>query len=101
MKGTPDVPQCGFSLAVANEQPLVLSTNTLVTEDGKVCIHLTLENSGQRTLYEIQPMIHFHHTMAMMSKIAQLNPGQKITLENKETVVLIEEEQKEKEKLGE
>ena len=70
------------SLAVANEQPLVLSTNTSLTEDGKVSIHLTLKNSGQRTLYEIQPMIHFHHSMVMMSKIVQLEPGQKITLEN-------------------
>ena len=73
-----------FSLVVANEQPLVLFTNTSVTEDGKVRIHLTLKNSGQRTLYEIQPMIHFHHTMAMMSRIVQLEPGQKITLENNE-----------------
>jgi len=70
------------SLAVAREQPIVLSTNTLVTEDGKVRIHLTLNNSGQRTLYEIQPMIHFHHTAAMVSKIVQLEPGQKIMLEN-------------------
>ena len=70
------------SLAVAREQLLALSTNTLVTEDGKVRIHLTLNNSGQRTLYEIQPMIHFHHTTAMVSKIVQLEPGQKIMLEN-------------------
>ena len=70
------------SLVVAEEQPLVLFTNTSVTEDGKVRIHLTLKNNGQRTLYEVQPMIHFHHTMAMMSKIVQLEPGQRITLEN-------------------
>ncbi len=69
-------------LVVAEEQPLVLFTNTSVTEDGKVRIHLTLKNNGQRTLYEVQPMIHFHHTMAMMSKIVQLEPGQRITLEN-------------------
>jgi len=70
------------SLVVAEEQPLVLFTNTSVTEDGKVRIHLTLKNNGQRTLYEVQPMIHFHHTMAMMSKIVQLEPGQRITVEN-------------------
>ena len=70
------------SLTIAKEQPLVLSTHTSVTEEGKVNIHLTLKNSGQRTLYEIQPMIHFHHTMAMMSKIVQLEPGQRITVEN-------------------
>ncbi|SVE03064.1 uncharacterized protein METZ01_LOCUS455918, partial [marine metagenome] len=55
------------SLAVAGEEPLVISTNSLVTEDGRVRIHLTLKNTGQRTLYGVQPMIHFHHTMAMMS----------------------------------
>ena len=70
------------SLTIAKEQPLVLSTHTSVTEEGKVNIHLTLKNSGQKTLYEVQPMLHFHHTMAMMSKIVQLEPGQKITLEN-------------------
>ena len=70
------------SLAVAKEQLLVISTSTSVTEDGQVRIHLILKNSGQRTLYEIQPMIHFHHSMAMMSKIVQLEPGQKVTLEN-------------------
>ena len=70
------------SLVVAEEQPLVLFTNTSVTEDGKVRIYLTLKNNGQTTLYEVQPMIHFHHTMAMMSKIVKLEPGQRITLEN-------------------
>lgn len=70
------------SQAGAKKQALVLSTNTLVTEDGKVRIHLTLKNDGPKPLYDIQPMIHFHHTMEMMPKIAQLEPGQRITLEN-------------------
>ena len=70
------------SFAVAKGQPLVLSTNTSVSENGKVRIHLTLKNSGQKTLFEVQTMVHFHHTMAMMSKIVKLEPGQKITLEN-------------------
>ncbi len=72
------------SFAGAQGQPLVLSTNTLVTEDGKVHIHLTLQNSGGTPLYDVQPMIHFHHSMAMLSKIVQLAPGQRITLENTE-----------------
>ena len=69
-------------LVLADGQQLVIVTNTLVTEEGKVRIHLTLQNNGQRTLYDVQPMVHFHHTMAMMSKIIQLEPGQKIILEN-------------------
>ncbi|HJO58513.1 MAG TPA: hypothetical protein QF772_09865, partial [Nitrospinaceae bacterium] len=70
------------SLTEAKEQSLIASTNTLVTEDGKVRIHLTLKNDGETPLYDVQPMIHFHHTMSMLSKIVQLEPGQKITLEN-------------------
>ena len=69
-------------LVLADSQQLVIATNTLVTEEGKVRIHLTLQNNGQRTLYDVQPMVHFHHTMAMMSKIVQLETGQKIILEN-------------------
>ena len=34
-------------------------------------------------------MIHFHHTMAMMSKIVQLDPGQKVTLENKDHPIVL------------
>ena len=69
-------------LVLADDRQLVIATNTLVTEEGKVRIHLTLQNSGQEVLYDVQPMIHFHHTMAMMSKIVQLEPGQKVMLEN-------------------
>ena len=69
-------------LVLANSQQLVIATNTLVTEEGKVRINLTLQNNGQRTLYDVQPMVHFHHTMAMMPKIVQLETGQKIILEN-------------------
>ena len=69
-------------LVLADGQQLIIATNTLVTEEGKVRIHLTLQNSGQEVLYDVQPMIHFHHTMAMMSKIVQLEPGQKVMLEN-------------------
>ena len=70
------------AFAIANEQPLILFTNTSVTEDGEVGIHLTLKNKGENVLYEVQPMIHFHHTMAMMPKIAELKPGQKIMFQN-------------------
>jgi hypothetical protein len=69
-------------LVLADSQQLIITTNTLVTEEGKVRIHLTLQNNGQRTLYDVQPMVHFHHTMAMMSKIVQLEPGRKVMLEN-------------------
>ncbi|SVB45865.1 uncharacterized protein METZ01_LOCUS198719, partial [marine metagenome] len=51
-------------LVLAGDQQLVITTNTLVTEEGKVRIHLILKNNGQRIVYDVQPMIHFHHTMA-------------------------------------
>ncbi len=70
------------SLVLADSQQLIITTNTLVTEEGNVRIHLTLHNNGQRTLYDVQPMVHFHHTMAMMPKIKQLEPGRKVMLEN-------------------
>ena len=66
----------------AEDRQLIITTNTLVTEEGKVRVYLTLKNNGQRTLYRVQPMIHFHHTMTMMSKIDQLEPGQQVMLEN-------------------
>ena len=69
-------------LVLASDQPLVITTDTLVTKEGKVRIHLILKNSGKRILYDVQPMIHFHHTMAMMPKIAELKPGQKIMFQN-------------------
>jgi hypothetical protein len=69
-------------LVFADGQQLIIATNTLVTEEGKVRIYLTLKNNGQRTLYGVQPMVHFHHTMAMMSKVAKLEPRQKVMLEN-------------------
>jgi len=35
-------------LVLAGDQQLVIATNTLVTEEGKVRIHLILQNSGRR-----------------------------------------------------
>ena len=78
-----------ISLASAKEQELIVSTNTLVADSGSVHIQLTLINRGKSTIYDVQPMIHFHHTMAMMSKIAQLDPGQSITLENKDHPIVL------------
>jgi len=49
-------------LVFAGSQQLIITTNTLVTEEGKVRIHLTLHNNGQRMLYDVQPMVHFHIT---------------------------------------
>ena len=69
-------------LVLAGDQPLVITTDTLVTKEGKVRIHLILKNNGKRILYDVQPMVHFHHTMAMMPKIAELKPGQKIMFQN-------------------
>ncbi|MCH7938146.1 MAG: hypothetical protein IID13_00205 [Candidatus Marinimicrobia bacterium] len=68
--------------AVAAGQPLQLSTNTLVDDEGRVRIHLTLRNSGREPIHDLLPMFHFHHKMVMMNKIVRLDPGQGITLEN-------------------
>ena len=78
-----------ISLASAKEQGLVVSTNTLVADSGSVQIQLTLINRGESAIYDVQPMIHFHHAMAMMSKIVQLDPGQSITLENKDHPIVL------------
>ena len=80
---------CFISLASATEQGLVVSTNTLVTDSGGVHIQLTLINRGKSAIYDVQPMIHFHHTMAMMSKIVQLDSGQKITFENEDHPIVL------------
>ena len=80
---------CFISLASATEQGLVVSTNTLVTDSGGVHIQLTLINRGKSAIYDVQPMIHFHHTMAMMSKIVQLDPGQRITFENEDHPIVL------------
>ena len=78
-----------ISLASAKEQGLIVSTNSLVTDSGDVRIQLTLINRGESAIYDVQPMIHFHHTMAMMSKIAQLDPEQSVTLENKDHPIVL------------
>ena len=80
---------CFISLASATERGLVVSTNTLVTDSGGVHIQLTLINRGKSAIYDVQPMIHFHHTMAMMSKIVQLDPGQRITFENEDHPIVL------------
>ncbi|SVE29193.1 uncharacterized protein METZ01_LOCUS482047, partial [marine metagenome] len=66
----------------AAERPLEVSTETIVAENGIVRILLSLKNPSREPLYNVHPMFHFHHTMAMMPKIMRLEPGQGITMEN-------------------
>ena len=66
----------------AQAQPLELSIQSKVDGVGNVELALTLKNSGNRPVYHVRPMFHFHHSMSMMSKIMRLDPGQSITLEN-------------------
>ncbi len=66
----------------AAERPLEVSTETIVAENGIVRILLSLKNLSREPLYNVHPMFHFHHTMAMMPKIMRLEPGQGITMEN-------------------
>lgn len=70
--------------AEAKESPLSISTQSQVEESGSVNIILTLKNLSTKPLFHVQPMIHFHHSQSMMTKIYRLEPGQHITLENSE-----------------
>jgi hypothetical protein len=66
----------------AQASPLELSIKNKVDDLGNVELALTLKNSGDRPVFHVHPMFHFHHSMSMMSKIKRLDPGQSITLEN-------------------
>ena len=66
----------------AQAQPLELSIQNKVDDVGNVELTLTLKNSGDRPVFHVRPMFHFHHSMSMMSKIMRLDPGQIIILEN-------------------
>jgi hypothetical protein len=66
----------------AQASPLELSIQNKVDDLGNVELALTLKNSGDRPVFHVRPMFHFHHSMSMMSKIMRLDPGQSITLEN-------------------
>ncbi len=68
--------------AAAENRPLHIATESQVAEDGTVHVFLTLENRSGKTLYKVHPMIHFHHTMAMLPMLSKLDPGQQITLKN-------------------
>ncbi len=69
-------------VCTAQAQPLKLSIQNKVDDVGNVELALTLKNSGDRPVFHVRPMFHFHHSMSMMSKIMRLDPGQSITLEN-------------------
>ncbi len=66
----------------SHAQPLKVSIQNQVDDDGNVKLGLTLMNSGAKPVYHVHPMFHFHHSMSMMTKIMRLDPGQSITLEN-------------------
>ena len=65
-------------------QPIQVSIDSDVNENGQVALALTLENVGSHPVFHLHPMFHFHHSMSMMTAIRELRPGQKITLENNE-----------------
>lgn len=62
--------------------PLKISIRAQVSDEGKVGIALTLVNEGPTPLFHIHPMLHFHHTMAMLNGIHRLEAGESITLKN-------------------
>lgn len=67
---------------VAGGNSLEVSTESQVDEMGGVTVFLTLKNTGNKPLFEIHPMFHFHHTNSMMPMIPQLEPGKTVVLEN-------------------
>jgi len=69
---------------IALGQPLKVSIDSNVNENGQVALALTIENIGSHPVFHVHPMFHFHHSMSMMTAIRELRPGQKITLENNE-----------------
>ena len=69
-------------VASAQAQPLAVSIQNQGDDVGNVKLALTLKNSGFQPVYHVRPMLHFHHSMSMLSKIMRLDTGQSITLEN-------------------
>ena len=69
---------------IALGQPLKISIDSNVNENGQVALALTIENIGSHPVFHVHPMFHFHHSMSMMTTIRELGPGQKITLEKTE-----------------
>jgi len=63
-------------------QPLQVFVDSDVDGNGQVGLALTMENTGSKPVFHIQPMFHFHHSMSMMTAIRELGPGQSVTLEN-------------------
>jgi hypothetical protein len=68
----------------AQGNSLEVSTKSQVDAEGRVAIFLTLKNTGSRPLFEIHPMVHFHHTNSMLPMISKLEPGKSVVLENHE-----------------
>lgn len=59
---------------------LDISTLAQVSGSGKVEITLRLKNNGDRALYNIQPVFHFHHSMRKMPRIPVMEAGEVISL---------------------
>ncbi len=63
-------------------QPIKVSIDSDVNENGKVSLALTIENTGSQPVFHVHPMFHFHHSMSMMTAIREIRPGHSITFEN-------------------
>ena len=71
-------------LVMAGDDLLEMKTQTRVSSEGKVFVDLTIKNTSDKTLYQIAPMFHFHHTMSHMSIIKRLRSGDSRKLTNAE-----------------
>ncbi len=72
-----------LNVSFAENQPLKVSTETLIGAKGDVEIRLTYENISNETLYHVHPMFHFHHSMDMAPMVMKLNPGERKEIINK------------------
>lgn len=62
----------------AAEELLDISTPAKVSESGEVEITLILKNNWRKPLYQVQPVLHFHHSMHRMPLIKKLEPGETV-----------------------
>lgn len=66
-------------IAHASGELFYISTTAEVSDKGQVEITLRLKNNWRKTLFDVQPVFHFHHTMYKMPPIMKLEPGETVT----------------------
>ena len=75
--------------AQAEKDFLEMTTKTQVSPVGRVLIELNLKNISGKTLHQIEPMFHFHHSMSPLPKIKILLPGETRSFKNDQHPVVL------------